>query len=131
MALVLDTNIFSYLFKQDTRAAKYLPHLANHILILSFMTVAELDLWAVAHNWGVPRQQKLETYLRRYLIQHSTRELGQAWAQAMSSASRKGRPIMAADAWVAATALHFGIPLVTHNPNDFVGVEGLTIITEK
>ncbi len=131
MALVIDTNIFSYIFKGDTRAALYAPHLSGHLLILSFMTVAELDLWALTHNWGVPRRQKLETYLRRYLIQYATRELGQSWAQAMASATRNGRPISAADAWVAATALHFGVPLVTHNAADFAGVDNLVIITEK
>ena len=91
MALVLDTNILSYIFKSDTRAALYLPHLRGHLLILSFMTVAELDQWALARNWGTPRQQKMDAYLKRYLIQHSTREIGRHWAAAMTSAQRQGR----------------------------------------
>jgi predicted nucleic acid-binding protein len=36
-----------------------------------------------------------------------------------------------ADAWIAATALAFAVPLVTHNPDDFKNVPGLTVITEK
>ena len=131
MALVIDTTIFSYIFKGDTRADLYAPHLSNHLLILSFMTVAELDLWALAHIWGVPRRQKLEAYLRRYLVQYANRELGQSWARAMASATRNGRPISAADAWVAAVALHFGVPLVTHNAADFAGVDNLTLLTES
>ena len=131
MALVVDTNILSYIFKQDTRAALYLPHLRGHLLILSFMTVAELDQWALARNWGTPRQQKMDAYLKRYLIQHSTREIGRHWAAAMTSAQRQGRPIDIADAWIAATALHFAVPLLTHNADDFAGVNGLDIITEN
>ncbi|MGH9932211.1 MAG: type II toxin-antitoxin system VapC family toxin, partial [Pyrinomonadaceae bacterium] len=38
-----------------------------------------------------------------------------SWAQAMTSARLRGRPIAPADAWVAATALLLDIPLVTHN----------------
>ena len=48
----------------------------------------------------------------------------------MASAKAKGKPILSADAWVAAVALELDIPLVTHNPRDFAGVEGLDIITE-
>ena len=34
------------------------------------------------------------------------------------------------DAWIAATAVAHGCPLVTHNPNDFTGITGLHTITE-
>jgi predicted nucleic acid-binding protein len=39
-------------------------------------------------------------------------------------------PIQTADGWVAATSLLHNIPLVTHNPKHFVGVDGLTVISE-
>ena len=128
---VVDTNIFSYIFKQDTRAALYSPHLDGHLLALSFMSVAELDRWALGANWGAQRKQKLERLLKRYLIQPYTRGLGQQWAAVMVGAQHKGRPIGVADAWIAATALHFKVPLVTHNAADFAGVDGLTVITEN
>jgi predicted nucleic acid-binding protein len=49
----------------------------------------------------------------------------------MDSARRNGRPIATADAWVAATALHLGVALITHNKNHFIGVDGLTVISEN
>jgi len=49
----------------------------------------------------------------------------------MDSAKRNGRPIAAADAWIAATALHLGVPLISHNKNHFVGVNHLTVISES
>ena len=128
---VADTNIFSYIFKQDTRAELYRPHLDGHLLALSFMSVAELDRWALGANWRALRRQKLEAHLKRYLIQSYTRALGQQWAAVMVEAKRAGRPIGVADAWIAATALHFTVPLVTHNADDFAGVSGLSIITEN
>jgi len=41
-AVLLDTNIISFIFKKDTRAETYQPHLQGKILTTSFMTVAEL-----------------------------------------------------------------------------------------
>ena len=32
--------------------------------------------------------------------------------------------------WVAATALRYRLPLVTHNPDDFQQIPGLKVITE-
>jgi predicted nucleic acid-binding protein len=40
-----------------------------------------------------------------------------------------GRRIDCADAWIAATALLTGAPLITHNRNDYLGVPGLTLIS--
>lgn len=33
------------------------------------------------------------------------------------------------DAWIAATALQYELPLVTHNPTDFEDIEKLEIVT--
>jgi hypothetical protein len=38
--LLLDTNIVSYLMRSDPLARLYGPHLANHSLAISFMTLA-------------------------------------------------------------------------------------------
>jgi tRNA(fMet)-specific endonuclease VapC len=48
----------------------------------------------------------------------------------MHMADKAGTPMGVADAWIAATALALGCPLVTHNATDFQGVPGLPIITE-
>ena len=42
MALVIDTDVASYLYKQDTLAALYRPHLTSPPFVISFMTLAEL-----------------------------------------------------------------------------------------
>jgi tRNA(fMet)-specific endonuclease VapC len=43
----------------------------------------------------------------------------------MVAARRNGRRIETADAWIAATALLYNAPLLTHNKSDYLGVPGL------
>jgi predicted nucleic acid-binding protein len=131
MAVVVDTDVVSYLFKRDTRADLYRPRLDGQLPIISFMTLAELERWTLARNWGERRRQDLLNYLRRYLVEPSSPDLCRLWAEATESARRAGKPILTADAWVAATALAYDVPLVTNNPSDFAGVAGLTVISEK
>jgi len=128
---VVDTDVWSYLYKGREAAKLYEPHLFGNILVISFQTQAELLRGAIAANWGARRRQHLESRLHRYVIEPSSDVLSLRWAEAMDSARRNGRPIAAADAWIAATALHLGVPLITHNRNHFIGVDGLTVISES
>lgn len=57
--MLLDTNIVSYIYKGDSRAAAYQRHLLGHQWFVSFMTLAEIHrLPLVTHNarhfQGVP-----------------------------------------------------------------------------
>ncbi len=129
-SVVVDTDVVSYVFKGDSRAVLYEPHLVDKLTIVSFMTIAELDRWELQHRWGEAKRARLRTFLQKYLISFGDRALCSKWAEAVVSAQRNGWPIGAADAWIAATALLHGIPLVTHNRSHYLGVEGLTLISE-
>lgn len=128
--VVVDTDVVSYIFKGDTRAGLYTPHLAGKLSVLSFMTIAELDRWALQNSWGEAKKQRLEAFLRKYVIAHSDRALCRKWAEAVCAARKNGRPIRTADAWIAAIALMHGIPLVTNNRSNYVGIDKLTLISE-
>ena len=41
--IVLDTDVVSFLFKGDSRAQLYLPHLDNRQWFISFMTEAQIS----------------------------------------------------------------------------------------
>jgi predicted nucleic acid-binding protein len=123
-------DVASFLFKRDTRALLYRPHLVNRAWVLSFMSVAELRLWALKRSWGRTLRARLTRHLRRYLIRQSDAVLCQRWATVVHARRRIGRPLGTADAWIAATALQLGVPLVTHNVADYHGVSGLTVLTE-
>lgn len=58
-AVIVDSNVVSYIYKKDTRATLYEPHLANTLASISFMTLAELERWTIARNWGNRRRKDL------------------------------------------------------------------------
>lgn len=129
--VVVDTDVVSFLFKGDTRETLYRPHLDGKIAIVAAQTRAELELWALERNWGARRLNALRTYLRNFVLAPFDETICIKWAEVMDHARRTGRPIQTADAWVAATALSFSIPLVTHNRTDYAGIPGLLVISEK
>ncbi len=128
--LVVDTDVVSYLFKQDTRGDLYKPHLSGHLLLISPMTRAELEAWALEHNWGRRRREAMRVHLKQFMLVPFDEELCVKWAEATDSARRRGRSINSSDAWVAAVALHYDVTLVTHNRSDYVGVAKLKLISE-
>ena len=131
MARVIDTDIFSFFLKKDTRAELYRQHTDGHLLFLSFMTIAELERWAMLHNWGQNRISLLEKTFRRYVIQHSNRDICKIWAEIMTDSRLNGLNISISDAWIASTAISLQIPLITHNEKDFQKIKGLTVISEN
>ena len=128
--VVLDTDVVSFLFKNDTRAQVYLPHLHDRQWLISFMTEAELEQWALLSNWYAKRIDWLRIFLARFVIVPSSRDLVLKWADVMVAARRAGRRLETADAWIAATAVLYDAPLITHNASDYLGVPGLKVITE-
>lgn len=129
--VIVDTDVVSFTFKRDSRHLLYRPHLDGKSLVLSFMTIAELDLWAFSRNWGARRKADLAAFLQPYVVIESNRQLCRTWAEVRDQVSRIGRVIQVADAWIAATALFYNLPLVTNNPEDFAGISRLTVVSES
>ena len=125
--LLLDTNVVSYLLKGDTRAVAYAPLLEGNRLAISFMTVAELFEWAAVRRWGQPRQTQLEQALTNYVVIPVDIALCRTWGRLRAQQRVAGATIAPQDAWIAATALHYSLPLVTHNPGDFQPINGLDV----
>src|SRR6202162_224345 len=130
MPVGLDTDVASFLFKSDSRALSYLAHLRERQWLISFMTEAELEQWALLSNWHTKRIEWLRVFLGRFVIVPSSRDLVLKWAEVMVAARRTGRRLETADGWIAATATLYGAPLISHNAGDYVAVPGLKVITE-
>jgi tRNA(fMet)-specific endonuclease VapC len=127
-AVVVDTDIVSFLFKGHPAASLYKADLTGRAMAISFMTLAELERWPIQAQWGEAGRERLTEYLKPFAIMPWDRALCRFWAEVMTSAQAKGFRIDCADAWIAATALLHGVPLVTHNRDDYRGVQDLNLI---
>jgi tRNA(fMet)-specific endonuclease VapC len=117
------------LFKGDSRAHNYRTYVSGRLLGVSFMSLAELDRWSLERNWGAARKAQLATHLSKYTILRATRELCLIWAKVSWEARKKGCPIQVADAWIAASALYYQVPLITRNANDYTMISDLELLT--
>jgi tRNA(fMet)-specific endonuclease VapC len=93
------------------------------------MTLAELQLWQLERNWGAARKAELAQHLTKYIVLPASRELCARWAQISWEARRKGRPIQTADAWIAASAIYYQVPLITNNARDYEMIGQLQVLT--
>lgn len=130
--VIVDTDVVSYIFKGDTRGDLYEPHLTNAIASISFMTLAELEQWSVVRQWGARRHSDLLQFIKnRFVVVDSNAVLCRQWAEVRGGVKANGGVIETADAWIAATALLYAAPLITHNAADFALVPGLSVISEN
>jgi tRNA(fMet)-specific endonuclease VapC len=128
-SVAVDTDVVSFVFKNHSIGAQYDADLTGRTLIASFMTLAELDRWTIQSKWGEARRNWLRLYLEPFVVMPYNRALCTKWAQVTVATQASGYPIECADAWIAATAFLYGVPLVTHNRSDYRGVPGLVLIS--
>jgi predicted nucleic acid-binding protein len=127
--LLLDTNVVSILFKPD-----HLLHrqsfgiVAGHQWFISFMTRGELLLWPKVNQWGSTRREELIRHIDLCTTLFPDEGACVVWADIMAESRVAGRPITSADAWVAAAARQWDLPLVTADHGDFEHLDGLTLI---
>src|SRR5258708_33555132 len=128
--LVVDTDVASFIFKWHPESApRYVDIVRGCELIVSFMTVAEMRQGALDASWGPRKCAVLEAYLADFSVLHSDSLLCSTWAAVRNESTQKGRPIISADAWIAATALVLAAPLVTNNLKDYRHLDKLQIIS--
>ncbi len=129
--LLLDTDVASFLFRKDPIGDSYAKLVAGNRLAISFQTVGEMALWAKLKNWGTRKTSELAQHIGSFLLLPFSTSIAYIWADVVFECLSIGRPISIADAWIAACARHYNLPLVTHNRKDFEMVEGLEVISES
>jgi predicted nucleic acid-binding protein len=131
--VVVDTCVLSYLYNGHSLAESYRSHLEGNTAIISFMTLAELHYGTLKNNWGERQRTRLMTCVERdYVLFPFNRALCLQWAEIRDSTRRAGHQIKVADSWIAATAMLYGMPLVTHNRSNFEVLEPeLTVRSES
>jgi predicted nucleic acid-binding protein len=128
--LLVDTNVAIYLATNNPLIASYQRHLQGNVLALSFASAAELLLTARK----APSPTRTIEYWRQrlpyYVVLFPDLEMCDIWARITADCHRRGRPRQDNDLWIAATALRYDLPLVTHNRKDFEDIPGLSVISE-
>ena len=126
--LLLDTNVVSILFKpKNSLHLKCLELVSGHQLFISFMTKAELLLWPALNNWGAARRQELQKHIEPFTTLFADDLTCEVWSRVVAQSRGMGRPITPADAWIAATAIQWFLPLVTADFRDYEHLDNLTI----
>jgi predicted nucleic acid-binding protein len=114
-AVVVDTDVVSFIFKNHPIGRLYEEDLAGCTLLVSFMTVAELDRGPFNPGGG-----------RRAANGCDCISNDSCCCPTAAYSVRFGR-IECADAWIAATARRHDVPLVTHNRDHYLGVPDLKL----
>ena len=128
--LLVDTNIISYIFNGHSLAGSYEKHLRGQTILIAAQTVAEMRFGAYRAGWGERRRKSLEETLANCTVAYPNDTVCTFWARSLYRGYELGRPLDESDAWIAATALTLGIPLVTHNRRDFDFIPELELISE-
>jgi len=118
-AILIDTDVASTLFKGALRSGGYSRWIENRQVTICFASVAELYHWALSRRWGSRRIEQLKTMLEGFTVLSFDDDMAWHWATVMAGCNASGRPMLASDAWVAAAALRFDLPLLTGNIKDF------------
>ncbi len=116
--------------RDPVTAAGYRRLVAGRSVVISFATVTELRYGALKAGWGELRRRGLERTVAPLVVVQPDDELMTVCAELRDRCERRGlalgQKIHEADRWIAATAVHLGLDLVSDDAV-FQDVEGLTV----
>ncbi len=130
-AVLVDTDVYSYLMSGKNYAKLYLPHVDGKLMAISFVAVGELYFGAYRRKWGQERLDDLRDRLRSAVIVPYDDAVCKTYAEIKTSVESKGSNVSDNDLWIAACALRHAIPLVTNNRKHFDQIPGLVVISES
>ncbi len=125
MSWLLDTCVLSELArsKPDPHVLGWVSELPNEALFVSVLTLGEIRKGVEKLSAGT-RKERLLLWLEHDLVAWLDRRIlpvdkgvASRWGALLAS---MGRSVPAIDSLLAATALHYGLQLVTRNEQDFM-----------
>ena len=127
--ILVDTNVVSYRYRDDSRFGLFKESLIGRVPAVSCVTYAEALKGAHDAKWPEKRIAQYEAYLRRhYMLIPIDRETAAGWARLVAECNGNGIELGCDnDWWIAATALRHEIPLLT-NDQTFRRVPGLAVL---
>lgn len=125
---LLDTNICIYLMKNMyPQLSSRLLSCSPHDLLISTVTLFELEYGAAKSSWGERTRQKLAMFLAPFNIIAFSAEDAAIAGKLRGYLEKHGQPIGPYDVQIAAQALSRDVTLVTHNVDEFQRVPMLKL----
>jgi tRNA(fMet)-specific endonuclease VapC len=124
---VVDTNVVSYLLRKSELSTGY-RQLLRRPTGITVLSLAELHYGVALNDWGSGKIARLDELLGEFTLLPIPAVIAEICGNLRAARQRVGRPIELADAWIAATALWFDIPVVTHD-RDLEAIPGLKVRT--
>lgn len=125
---LLDTNVCIYFMKDafPSLTARLLEHKPSELLISS-VTVLELEYGAAKSNWGEKTRQKMAMFLAPFTILPFTTEDALVAGALRANLEKQGKGIGPYDLQIAAQAVAGKHTVVTHNVREFSRIPQLAV----
>lgn len=125
--MLFDTDVLSFRFRaRRQEIAPFRIYWENKASAISEVTYAEAMEGSIS-GFTEATQKEYEAYLRGYILVPIDRRVTKAWAQLVARNKQRHVALGDNDAWIAATAIRHGIPLLT-NDRAFRLIPELTVL---
>jgi predicted nucleic acid-binding protein len=127
VSFLLDTNVVSEWVqpRPNPGVVAWLAEVDEDRVFISVITLAELR-YGIERMAAGSRRKRLEVWLGHELpvrfegrVLSVDSDVADAWGKVVARSEAAGRPISVMDAFIAATAVRYGLTLVTRNAADF------------
>ncbi len=113
--MALDTSVASLLIGPRAATSGYPDVVRGYGLALPMATYAELQQGSLIDGWGGVKLQDLDNFVLGTTLLPVTETTAELWASLRFECRGRGIGNTENDAWIAATALEVGCPLVSHD----------------
>lgn len=126
----LDTNTISYYFRGDPHVVPRLHDLAPAKVTVPAIVVYELryGLLRMGAQASASRLTALNTLLKSMQVLAFDQQCAESAAVIRVELEKRGEPIGPHDLLIAATALRYGVTLITRNVREFSRINALEVV---
>ena len=125
---LLDTNAVSNSLKPRIAATVALYLQTPGASAISFQTEGELGVWASSPTIPAVHARQIRAFVRDAPILYANETVVAHYIAIVRRRRNAGRPENVKDAWIAATALAYGLPLITFDRHGFNDIPDLDLI---
>ncbi len=130
MKYLIDTDWIIHHFRQNASVTQHLKKLTPDGMAVSVISLAEIYEGIYRTDNRAAAQQALDKFLSPDLhILGLNHDICKIFGKERSKLRQKGQPIDNLDLFIASTAIHYNLTLLSNNRRHFERVEGLQIIS--